>query len=169
MPRRMGRRRRLPRLLLLNAVTSASMVLCVVTVVLWVRSHWYVTILDRVSGPPEGHGISLYRGDLTLAQIHQPNSPRGWLFVDERFNGPHPPKRSITVIPGIERGGKPGYSQYVSISLAYPLAALAVLPAIRASRALRAGRRSADDVCPVCGYDLRATPARCPECGTTPT
>ena len=46
----------------------------------------------------------------------------------------------------------------------YPLPLLLVLPALWAVLWMR--RRSRPPgTCPVCGYDLRATPERCPECG----
>jgi hypothetical protein len=50
-----------------------------------------------------------------------------------------------------------------------PWAATAALPSMHVARAFRRRRRQDARRCPSCGYDLRATPGRCPECGTPAT
>jgi len=61
------------------------------------------------------------------------------------------------------------YPGYYLMAPFWFLAALTVLlPAIWVTKAARRSRHRASGRCVVCGYDLRATPERCPECGTGP-
>ena len=53
----------------------------------------------------------------------------------------------------------------LTIPHAYLLGVTAAYPAWRLARFIRERRRNRVGCCPTCGYDLRASPERCPECG----
>jgi hypothetical protein len=56
---------------------------------------------------------------------------------------------------------------YVLFGPIWPIAILAaILPALWLARARRSRKRVVAGLCSNCGYDLRASPERCPECGT---
>jgi hypothetical protein len=51
----------------------------------------------------------------------------------------------------------------------WPVIALSLpLPSVWMLRRRRQMRREREGLCLICGYDLRATPDRCPECGSIP-
>jgi hypothetical protein len=179
---------------LLNLLTLLSLLLCVASVALWVRSY---AASDRVTHDQldvdgdfsdltgwlietgEG-GVGVSRG-----RLHQAGRP-----VDELYQGwawePGEPVNLTEVWVGIPMtfGNRMGFfwtddqsvTPYTSMRTrsvgfpVWPLAALtALLPAARLYRRLVRRRRYGAGRCRTCGYDLRATPDQCPECGTPAT
>jgi hypothetical protein len=128
---------------LLNLLTALSLLLCAVVIVAWVGSFLDVPKYAAMSydsrapfRPPRDNGLLLVPGAFYVMADQRQRAPRPW--------GPIP---------------------------YWPVALLtASLPTWRSARSLGRRRtlaqRTAGGPCPACGYDLRATPDRCPECGT---
>jgi predicted Zn-ribbon and HTH transcriptional regulator len=165
--------RRIPRILL-NALTALSLLLCVATCVLWACSYWlyndgFVRVGQQYFALNSGNGrMVLYwytgypetRRSAWNARPVTPNEqPTGW--ADGR-------PRSFAIHWHRELNARK--VMQTSRDVVFPHAALAalaaLLPLARAIHHRRSLRGQRAGLCPACGYDLRATPGRCPECGS---
>jgi hypothetical protein len=70
-----------------------------------------------------------------------------------------------------ETGFMTSFSDSSEKIIAFPAALPAILfaipPVLLLRRLLKQHRRRRANLCPHCGYDIRATPVQCPECGQT--
>ena len=156
---------------LLNLLTA--LLLCLAVGGMWVRSHSMLDTWQRRMSDRRVVGLTSLRGGVYLMNITTP--PR----VDMTFIRPGyrawpvgsgstaPARRSVAgfALNPVAMSSASGWT------LRIPYWALAVAPAAaglagHASRVLRRRRRAALRRCLTCGYDLRATPGGCPECGT---
>jgi hypothetical protein len=171
---------------------ALSALLCVATLALWARTmHRSGEILcilnDQVFRADGDWGAMSYHGEIVFVAEIPPRSSsqrwrRSWLI---RFEHDDPAAafdldlgemmvetihESGNCVAGF--GGGPSINGWSGFVLMVPHWALAVLfgivPLSWGMSRWRARRRKKTGLCPSCGYDLRATPGRCPECGAVP-
>jgi hypothetical protein len=175
--------RRLLRILI-NAATVLSLVLCVATVAAWVRSY---RVRDDLSWTRENSrqmlNVVTYRGGLWAAvitarardKLARPGAR--WLQI-----APASYAELVTQATLFNRFGF-ALDDFQDTALAarglacpfwFIMLLTAILPAARLAgwrRRRRQARRlgMGGGLCRHCGYDCRATPERCPECGIAPS
>lgn len=180
----------------LFTITSAiSLLLFVTTDVFWVRSYWRQEIFSwnrleqRFDPPPQHDGYmqtSLYwyskitaqgtKGCFAISVEQWPEAeelPRWEHFAVPNPAGFRAGSGSWWARLGFTHTTSPSPTDpdpFPSAAVTAPCwavaAIFAVLPTIWAFLLLRDRSRRRAGCCRVCGYDLRASPDRCPECGT---
>ena len=193
MPRPAARRRIARHLF--TVLAGLSLILCLAACVLWVRSYWRAdfAMVTLASEPrrtsaynPFGYveHFNTFRNTFVFVR-----SSRGklWTQRQEIISGPHPPTKWRVTSRRPDEGGRihagmqsewtaAGFSwrrgrlrgewRALGVPWWFVCAATSVAPTIWFRRWRRRRRRLGHGRCTTCGYDLRGSPERCPECGT---
>jgi hypothetical protein len=165
-----------------RAITLASLVLALAFATLYIRSYFRQDSFYRQG--PDQHGVASVRGHFgvvwTTGQVGStglypglpnPSGPR-WVFesfpADPAFLDRSGARWSFAGFSYERQHFTAARVHIVLVPLWAPLALSSILPLLEflvlRRRRLRRGRRE-HGLCTSCGYDMRATPHRCPECG----
>jgi hypothetical protein len=162
-----------------NLLTILSLLLFLTSATLWLRSRWRWDVLLWVEAATPGahrHYLGLMSADGGVAVyggFHSPDVdrvlvPSGWHW--ESFD-PMPIPFAGSFWPnrwgfGYQaRGGPDDHLRALLFPTWLATTLFAFLPLTRFAMTIRRRRRVREGHCKKCGYDLRATPQRCPECG----
>jgi hypothetical protein len=170
---------------LLNLLAALSLLLSLACAAAWVRSYWFIDQLIVARGGVlfrAGHERGSFIVDWTDPwpgkqrigpwmrhdRLPPPPPDRGWDWGRLRQFGYVTRLGEVALQPQPVR-----VPEHVLWFPQWALVlALSVLPlwvlGRGTARLVRNRSRAARHLCPACGYDLRATPGRCPECGHTP-
>jgi hypothetical protein len=163
---------------LFNLLAGGSLLMCVACAAITVRSYWRldcgeVDILNSRTTfaasrsrvrleimqrfPNSSSYVSIADSKTILPYNFHPRTQSdwgnrlgvdwSWLILSGNFN---PPRHFLSVL----------FPLWISVIL------MAISPAVWIWR--RSRQIANDNLCTHCGYDLRATPGRCPECGMVP-
>jgi hypothetical protein len=152
---------------LFNVLAMLSLLLCVAVLVSWVHSHRSYDAVGFWPFPssPRVYGVITDEGTICFAVLNEGNGDRRWAW---RHSKQHDLKTQVRVYAGFVLHRDP--KGYV---VGLPHLVLCLLTAVAPALWLaRRRRQPGAGLCRQCGYDLRATPDRCPECGAvagTPT
>ncbi len=154
---------------LFNLLAGTSLVLFIAIVVLWPGSYRRQFFVSHVHWPRDYQVLNCTRGCVIFAVVHQPmtNSAEGWLASS--VPAPLTIDASAWAVHLNVLNGPGTYSHRgVTVPVWYFACAASVAPIFWLRSLSLHRKRVRTGICLCCGYDLRATPDRCPECGTIP-
>ena len=151
-------------LIFLNLTSLLSLLVCAWMVAWWIRSY------PPTDSMKDRDSINFTKHDPYYWAI---SNPGRLTFCRQVGKDWEPPWSRFAMAGVVFDASKPGPSTLWNLSVPYWLLTVLtlVLPVTSTGlwikhRARR--RRRARGLCATCGYDLRATPGRCPECGAVP-
>jgi hypothetical protein len=154
---------------LFTVCSAVSLLVCVAVCALWAVSYWQLVQVSRTTvAPPRSSAVYVVSGGVQVYDLSGSDldAAPGTAFVT------YPVSRVAAVGAGRALwffDASSGDKTHIGIPCWSVAAPLTILPASWAVAWRRARRGRAAGMCPLCGYDLRATPARCPECGAAGT